>query len=286
MIALPQAVPALAELCCRELACHESWATKCSKLPPAVRARVLHHARASSHFDEEVLQHFDAEEVVLSNSRVTDRGLDIVSRVCGQRLLVLGLSRCVRLHDSGVSALVRRCPLLKQLDVSYCRLTDAAIQCVARCCSGLSDINYSWNGSGIGDAAARALAASSPALQALPRSMRTPCVRRPYVTCVVAGGGAVWLARLGRRAALARVRVLQIVAAAGPPTHTRVRAACALPSAEGHRRVVRLLRLNLARAGPQVTGCHLLTEAGVVAAFTRLSLLRTLALSQVRPPFP
>ena len=106
-------------------------------------------------------------ELDLRGSKVTERGLDLVAKTCGSRLLSLDLSQCVRLlSDAGVVALLGGCPRLTRLDLSHCRFTDVAIEAAAQSCPALTSLDYSWNGSGMGDGAAQAVAAHCPRLQA------------------------------------------------------------------------------------------------------------------------
>ena len=142
-------------------------------VPPRLCAFILKHAISSGRFDEDLLHLFDERSLVLSGSLVTDRGLELVVSNCGSQLVELAISRCVRVHDSGVCSLVWGCKNLRKLDLSYCRLSDAAVDCAARCCPGLRALDYSWNGSGMGDGSVRALAAHCPKLQASIHDART-----------------------------------------------------------------------------------------------------------------
>tara|TARA_B110001452_G_scaffold242393_1_gene225167 strand:+ start:213 stop:2873 length:2661 start_codon:yes stop_codon:yes gene_type:complete len=157
--AAPGSVPSLAELC----AAHVASRLPCSgleALPARVLARVLWHAVRSGSLEDEHLPLFALSELDLRGSKVTERGLDLVAKTCGSRLLSLDLSQCVRLlSDAGVVALLGGCPRLTRLDLSHCRFTDVTIEAAAQNCPALTSLDYSWNGSGVGDRSARAVAA-------------------------------------------------------------------------------------------------------------------------------
>lgn len=178
----PVQVPTLVELCSFPVAMQLGQHSQLSEVPsklqqllPSVRARVLKHALSADSFDEEWLRVFPETQLSLSGSRLSDRGLEIVALARGSCLLEIDLSRCVYLHDSGLRALVHACGSLRKLDVSYCRLSDAAFECTARCCPKLIDLNYAWNGSGVGDGAAGALATHCGHLERLEMSGSRVC---------------------------------------------------------------------------------------------------------------
>ena len=145
-------------------------------LPIAVRKLLLQAAVdvEAEAFPEAVLRPLLAgggaslcTEISLRKTSVSDRGLGFIGTACGRHLLRLDLSHCSRLRDAGVIALARRCPQLQQLNLSHCRLTDAAFECVAQSCHDLRELDCSWNGSGVGEPTARALAAHCVRLERL-----------------------------------------------------------------------------------------------------------------------
>ena len=102
---------------------------------------------------------------------MTDRGLGLAITAANSAKLVqsLDLSHCTRLRDAGVIALVQRIgPQLRSLDVSHCRLSDAAFEAIATCCgSSLKSLDCSWNGSGVGERTVHALAKHCGELESL-----------------------------------------------------------------------------------------------------------------------
>ena len=153
-----QAVPSLLEICCRSVAAQlQRLPCSLQMFPPRTRAAILRHALLSDRLDD-FLHLFALSSISLCGSRVTDKGLRVTARVCGSQLLALDVSRCVRLHDAGVCHLLERCSNLRELNLSNCRFSDVSIECAARCCPELREIDFSWNGSGVGDRAVRALA--------------------------------------------------------------------------------------------------------------------------------
>ena len=152
--------PTLTELCCKAVAA-QLLRLPCTldHLPPRARKCILRHAIASGALEEEQLPLFGLTELVLKGSKVTDKGLERVAATCGARLLALDLSQCVRLlSDAGVASLLSACPKLQSLDLSHCRLTDVSVEAAAQHCPALTALNYSWNGSGVGDRSALAVA--------------------------------------------------------------------------------------------------------------------------------
>lgn len=152
-------VPSLSELCAAHVAA-QLPCTGLEALPANVLARVLWHAVRGGSLEDEHMPLFPLSELDLRGSKITERGLDLVAKTCGSRLLSLDLSQCVRLlSDVGVVALLRVCPRLTRLDLSHCRFTDVAVEAAAQNCPALTSLDYSWNGSGVGDRSARAVAA-------------------------------------------------------------------------------------------------------------------------------
>ena len=164
------AVPSLVELAyaatARELDHVQLSKTAVRDLPQHVRSAVLRHAVEADTLSDSVLVHFATSSALdLHASRVSDRGLCLVGQACGSRLLRLDLSHCTRLRDTGVIALTHQCPQLQHLNVSHCRFTDVAIECASRSCPELRELVCSWNGSGVGDRSARAIAKHSRRLE-------------------------------------------------------------------------------------------------------------------------
>ena len=109
-----------------------------------MRGRILERAISADRLEDDALKLFALNALSLSGSKVTDRGLRMIARVSGSSLLELDISRCVRLHDGGVCPLLERCPRLRKLNLSNCRFSDVTIECAARSCADLREIDYSW----------------------------------------------------------------------------------------------------------------------------------------------
>ena len=146
-------------------------ASEIVSLSPSDRTALLREAIASKsdHLYEDILPHLVAGFTSLSlrHSRVSDRGLGLVSTSCGAKLLDIDLSFCTRLRDAGAIELTRACPLLEKLVLSHCRLTDAAFEAVARGCRALRELDCAWNGSGVTERSVRAFAAHLHQLETL-----------------------------------------------------------------------------------------------------------------------
>ena len=154
--------PSLVALACVEVARHLGSEEHCpphrlSSLSERLRMRLLACCIAEGTLTDGVMAHFAASELKLRGSRVSDRGLCLLGRACGSRLLSLDISFCPRLKDTGLIALVHECPQLLQLQLAHCRFSDAAIERLVRSCAGLRTLDCSWNGSGITDRGVRAI---------------------------------------------------------------------------------------------------------------------------------
>ena len=165
-MASASAPPSLVELCC-SVASGMASVEQLSRLSPRVRARLLHHAILAHTLDEEALAVCGGHSLHLSGSKLSDRGLSLAAAACGGALVELDISRCVHLHDPALAALVAACANLSVLRMSHCRLTDASVATIARGCRKLVELDYSWNGSGVGDPALRSLASYTPQLRHL-----------------------------------------------------------------------------------------------------------------------
>ena len=141
-------------------------------LPASVRQKIITEPAAAKTLTDDALRHLGGghTELSLRGSRVTDRGLGLaITAANSSKLVQLDLSHCTRLRDAGIIALVQRIgPQLRSLDVSHCRLSDAAFEAIATCCgSSLKSLDCSWNGSGVGERTVHALAKHCGELESL-----------------------------------------------------------------------------------------------------------------------
>lgn len=60
--------------------------------------------------------------------RVTDVGLAKIAVGCGEKLEKLSLKWCLEITDIGIDLLVKKCPCLKELDVSYLKITNESLR--------------------------------------------------------------------------------------------------------------------------------------------------------------
>ena len=158
----------LLDLCCREVAV-SLLQLPCSlqALPPRVQARILECAISIDQLENIASDVVALSKLSLIGSRMSDHGLSMIARACGALLIELDISRCIRLHDRALCAMLESCPRLCKLNLSHCRFSDISIECAARCCAELRELEYSWNGSGIGDKSIWVLAAHCPQLEAI-----------------------------------------------------------------------------------------------------------------------
>jgi hypothetical protein len=128
---------------------------------------LIREAIAAHTLTDDTLVHLGGAltELGLCGSLTSDRGLGFADDGGAAHLRQLDFSYCARLRDSGIIRLVRECPRLCNLNLSHCRLTDAAFEGVVRCCPLLRVLDGSWNGSGVGERTVRALAACDSKLE-------------------------------------------------------------------------------------------------------------------------
>ncbi|RIB00681.1 hypothetical protein C2G38_2301332 [Gigaspora rosea] len=69
-----------------------------------------------------------------------DIGLTAIANSC-HKLEYLNISNCTEFSEISICNVVRSCPRLKQLDLSYCRITDKTIEEIARSCPNLKYLN-------------------------------------------------------------------------------------------------------------------------------------------------
>ena len=157
----------LLSLCCAEVA-QSLLYLPCSLqfLPPRVQALILERALSIEQLESMTIM-VALNKLSLVGSSVTDRGLRMIACVTGALLIELDISRCIRLHDSGLCPLLECCTRLRKLNISNCRFSDTSIERAARCCTDLRELDYSWNGSGIGDRSMWAIAMHCPQLEAI-----------------------------------------------------------------------------------------------------------------------
>ncbi|PKY62089.1 RNI-like protein [Rhizophagus irregularis] len=69
-----------------------------------------------------------------------DIGLTAIANSC-HKLEYLNISRCTEFSETSMCNVIRSCPRLQQLDLSYCGITDKTIEEIARSCPKLKYLN-------------------------------------------------------------------------------------------------------------------------------------------------
>src|SRR4051794_7151966 len=69
-------------------------------------------------------------------SIITDEGLYAIARSC-HKLEYLNISHRTDICEQSICNVIRSCPRLQQLDLSYCKITDVTIKEIASSCLNL-----------------------------------------------------------------------------------------------------------------------------------------------------
>lgn len=130
------------------------------------RTALLSRALAARHVDAAHVSALWAAlaEVRLCGAIVADETVLALAADCSPQLRAVSLAGAVRVRDASLAALARAAPNLAELDIAHCRFTDGGLVTVGAVCAGLCALDVSWNGAGVTDAAACALAAGCPRL--------------------------------------------------------------------------------------------------------------------------